>query len=132
MKLTNKTFYLFAARHYDNPSCLSNEEFEEDLLLFKYIKRSFTKYVETGEIKERLILNQLTILYNLFGVGCTQMLFFKVPETQWSVLKPFLETLDYLPEFVYDVRGSTPINTTEIPNDANIKLLLANLTETIK
>jgi len=65
--LNAKNFVLYAAKHYDNPGCESIEEFHDDLNRFKYIKRLFTKYQETGEIKERLVLNHLIALYNLFG-----------------------------------------------------------------
>ena len=78
-KLTDKNFLLFCAAHYDNYQYHSTEEFYEDLNRFKYIKRLFSRYEETGELKERLILNHIIILYNLFGVpATTRLLFFKL------------------------------------------------------
>ena len=63
--LTDENFVLYCAKYYDNPSCQSTEEFLDDLKHIKYIKKLITRYVENGELKERLILNHLTILYNL-------------------------------------------------------------------
>ena len=101
--LNAKNFVLYAAKHYDNPGCESIEEFHDDLNRFKYIKRLFTKYQETGEIKERLVLNHLIALYNLFGaVPTTRMLFFKL-EGNWQLLKPFLVYLGYMPERLYEI-----------------------------
>ena len=101
--LNAKNFVLYAAKHYDNPGCESLEEFYDDLNRFKYIKRLFTKYQETGEIKERLVLNHLIALYNLFGaVPTTRMLFLKL-EGNWELLKPFLIYLGYMPERLYEI-----------------------------
>lgn len=98
--LTEANFMLYAAKHYDNPHCFDISEFNEDLNRFKYIKRLFSRYRDTGELKERLILNHIIILYNLFGVeATTRMLFFKLPE-YYPYLKPFLLMLNYLPKQV--------------------------------
>ena len=65
--LNEDNFLLYAAKHYDNPQCSSTEEFYDDLKKFKYIKRLFNKYAETGELKERLILNHIIVLTNVFS-----------------------------------------------------------------
>jgi len=120
-KIENSNFILFAAHHYDNPQCMDEAEFFDDLKRFKYLKRLFNKYQETGEIKERLVLNHLMILYNLFGsVGATKMLFFKLRD-YLSILKPFLIVLDQLPERVpgIGIRGEIII-TTDITDDQHI------------
>lgn len=119
MHLTNKTFALFAAKYYDNPNCEGVEEFEEDLQRFKYLKRLFTKYLATGEIKERLVLNHIVVLYNLFGIQCTRMLFLKM-DGQWSILVPFLEELGYLPEVICDVGKHRIIEVSHIVPDAEL------------
>ena len=100
---------------------MDEAEFFDDLKRFKYLKRLFNKYQETGEIKERLVLNHLMILYNLFGsVGATKMLFFKLRD-YLSILKPFLIVLDQLPERVpgIGIRGEVII-TTDITDDQHI------------
>ena len=65
--LNEDNFLLYAAKHYDNPQCSSTEEFYDDLKKFKYIKRLFNKYAETGELKERLILNHIRVVTNVFS-----------------------------------------------------------------
>jgi hypothetical protein len=113
--LNAKNFVLYAAKHYDNPSCESIEEFHDDLNRFKYIKRLFTKYQESGEIKEQLVLNHLIALYNLFGaVPTTRMLFLKL-DGSWELLKPFLVYLGYMPERLYEIGEHEVIMDTDIP-----------------
>jgi hypothetical protein len=96
-KLDESNFLLFAAKHYDNPQCHDTTEFYDDLKRFKYIKRLFVKYEDSGELRERLILNHLIILYNVFGEAATRMLFLKL-EGHYSYLKPFIVMLGYMPE----------------------------------
>lgn len=120
-KLDETNFLLYAAKHYDNPSCFDTVEFYEDLSRFKYLKRLLSRYQETGELKERLILNHITVLYNLFGVpAATRMLFFKLKD-YYVELKPFLVFLNYCPERVENIglEGKT-ILTSDIPMDFNI------------
>lgn len=102
-KLDESNFLLYAAKHYDNPSCFDTAEFNEDLNRFKYIKRLFSRYEETGELKERLILNHIIVLYNLFGVpATTRMLFLKL-KGYYHLLIPFLVLLNYCPEKIEDI-----------------------------
>lgn len=99
-KLDETNFLLYAAKHYDNPHCYDTLEFYDDLNRFKYIKRLFNRYEESGELKERLIVNHLTILYNIFGAEpATRMLFLKLRE-HYHFLKPFLVLMGYMPEVV--------------------------------
>lgn len=98
-KIDESNFILFAAQSYDNPQCMDETEFFDDLKRFKYLKRLFNKYKENGELKERLVLNHLTILYNLFDKGATRMLFFKL-RNYLDILIPFLVVLDRLPDRV--------------------------------
>ena len=58
---------MYAIRHYDNPQCEGEKEFEDELKRFKYIKRLLRKYYDTGILKERLLLNHLIVLTNVFG-----------------------------------------------------------------
>jgi len=95
-KIDESNFILYAAQSYDNPQCMDETEFFDDLKRFKYLKRLFNKYKENGELKERLVLNHLTILYNLFEKGATRMLFFKL-RNYLDILIPFLVVLNRLP-----------------------------------
>jgi len=97
--LTEENFILYAAKNYSNPQCLDVEEFYDDLARFKYIKRLLRKYQQSGLIQERLILNHLIILYNVFGIEASnRMVFYKIEKELWPSLKPFLVFLNYLPE----------------------------------
>lgn len=101
--LTDSNFMVYAAKHYNNPHRLDDEEFLEDLSRIKYIKRLFNKYEKTGDLKERLILNHLVILYNVFGISpTTKMLFLKLQGYE-PLLKPFLVKLSTLPDTIRGV-----------------------------
>jgi len=101
-QLDNENFELFAAKYYDNPTCLSTEEFYEDLAKFKYVVRLFRRYRENGKIQERLLLNHLIIIYNVFQIqAATRMLFYRVDKDLWYALKTFLIFLNYLPNNTY-------------------------------
>lgn len=121
--LTEENFVLCAAKWYQNPSCESAEEFYDDLNRFKYIKRLLTRYEETGELKARLVLNHLIVLYNLFGPQCTRMIFLKFGD-RLEYLKPFLEFLNFLPENVQRVGQYERIYTRDIPSHPEIERLL--------
>ena len=97
LPITDDTFLVIAMNHYDNPQCTSLEEFEEDLKRFGYLKRLFGRYTDNNDLKERLILNHLIVLYNLFGVTTTEMLFFKIDRHHWDLLSTFLVFLDKMP-----------------------------------
>lgn len=99
MKLGESTFLLYAAKHYDNPHCSDIAEFEEDLKRFQYLRKLFGRYKQTGELKERLILNHLIILYNCFGTNATNMLFMKLNEYH-EYLKPFVDYLNFMPSYI--------------------------------
>ena len=116
--LTEDNFLLYAAKNYDNPQCSSTEEFYDDLKKFKYIKRLFNKYSDTGELKERLILNHIVVLTNVFGPApAVDLMFFRLEE-YLSYLKPFLILLNMLPETV-NVNGKVYI-TSDINIDSGI------------
>jgi hypothetical protein len=127
-KLDESNFLLYAAKHYDNPSCFDTIEFYEDLNRFKYIKRLFSRYEETGELKERLILNHIIILYNLFGtVAATRMLFLKL-KGHYHLLKPFLVFLEYCPDKVdrIGIEGTNVI-TSDIVMDESVVYALRKI-----
>ena len=97
--LTPETIDIFAKRHYDNPSDVNNEEFEDDIKRFKYLIRLFRQYDASKEFKARLIINHIIILANVFGVdAATTLLFFKIDKQHWSMLKTILIFLNYMPE----------------------------------
>lgn len=100
-ELTDDNYFLFAAKYYDNPQCESEDEFEDDLKRVHYIKKLLNKYVNSGELKTRLILNHLTLLHNVFGIQpAARMLFFKLDEELYPALKTFLVFKYSMPRFV--------------------------------
>lgn len=97
MQLTKNNLILFAAKHYYNPKCIDSEEFFEDLKRFKYIKRLLNRYRDTGVLSERLILNHLIVIFNVFGTDAAlNMLELKIELDHWGVLKPFLLFLNMI------------------------------------
>ena len=103
--LTEDNFLLYAIKAFDSPSCVMSE-FEEELNRIQYIKRLFTKYYNGSELKDRLIINHLMVLYNVFGVeAATRILFYKLEEKDYSVLKTFLVFLNFMPGIVRGIRG---------------------------
>ena len=97
-KLNDNNFLLYAMNNYDNPQCHSISEFEEDIKRFLYLKKLISRYKTTSELRERLILNHIIVLYNVFGESATRMLFFKIDESYWDTLVTFLLYLNRMPE----------------------------------
>ncbi len=118
--LNEKNFLLYAMQHYENPQCVEVEEFNDDLKKIKYIKRLFNQYATEGVLKERLLLNHIIVFYNVFSVeAATRILFYKLEEDVWPMLKTFLFYLNFLPSIIESVNGKT-ILTIEIPMDQGI------------
>lgn len=124
--LNDSNFTLYAAKVYDRPNAVMSE-FEEDINRLLYIKRLLTKYYTSGVLKERLILNHIIVLYNVFGIeAATRLLFFKLDDKDYRVIKPFLIFLKFLPPVVYGISGRD-ILTCEILLDEGSLQCLANL-----
>lgn len=115
-KLTDENFLVFCAKVYDNPSAHSTEEFLEDLSRIRYVKKLLTRYQDTGDLKDRLILNHIITLHNCFGVHLAKILFLKT-EKQYHMIKPFLILLNALPAVIYSVGKYDKVYTDEISLD---------------
>ena len=96
--LNEDNFLLYAMHHYDNPQCHTIQEFEEDMKRFMYLKKLFSRYKLYGELRERLILNHIIVLYNIFGDATTSMLFYKIDKEHWKSLATFLIYIQRMPE----------------------------------
>ncbi len=107
-ELNEDNFQLFAIKYYENPQAVTKEDFDKDLNHFKYIKRLLKRYKRDGELKTHLLLNHFIILYNIFGEATTPMLFYKIEEDLWPVMKTFIMFLGKLPEYpqskIHDVQ----------------------------
>jgi hypothetical protein len=127
LELSEETFSLYAIKFYDNPHCKGMSEFHDDLKRFRYLKRLFRKYKAGKGLKERLVLNHIIILYNLFGVeATTKMLFFKIERKYWSQLKSFLYFLNYIPIGPIIINQEV-IEIYEIEMDQEVLLALSNM-----
>lgn len=103
MILNEDNFLLYAMHSYDNPQCHTIAEFEEDLKRFFYIKKLFSRYKADGVVRERLVLNHIIVLYNVFGDAATPMFFHKINKEDWGVLATYLVYLQRMPEYVGEV-----------------------------
>lgn len=124
--LSNENIMLYAAKAYDKPNCIMSE-FKEDMKRFNYLKRLFQRYRKLGEMRERLIINHLVVLYNVFGPEVTtRLLFFKLNTEDYSALKTYLLFLNYMPNIVRGIKG-TNIHSSDISVDMNIAEVLRGI-----
>ena len=107
-ELNESNYMLFAIKFYNNPQSVTREDFEDDLKRIKYIKRLLKRYKNTGELKVHLILNHLTVLFNVFDEAAVPLLFYNLEKDLWSYIKSFLLFLNRLPEYPH-----TEINDIE-------------------
>ena len=127
-ELTEENFVMYAMKHYDNPACRGMAEFDDDLKKFRYLKRLFRKYTAGKGLKERLIVNHIVVLYNLFGPeAATKMLFFKVEEKYWSQLKTFLVYLSIMPVGFEVSKKGVVVQGFEIPLDEKVSNALREI-----
>ena len=114
-KITNDNVLLFALKHYDNPQCEGEKEFYDDMKRFKYLKRLLKRYETSGSLKERLIINHMIILSNVFGIEPAKvMMLYKIEMKYWPVLKSFLSHLSML----------SPLDLKDIEEDEKVKGIL--------
>jgi len=118
--LNEGTFLMYSMKEYNNIQCVDIEEYYDDLKKIKYIKRLFNIYKKDGQLKERLILNHLITWYNVFPIESgTRILFYKIEEHFWPMLKTFLIFLERMPDKIESIRGKT-ILATDIKLDDGI------------
>jgi hypothetical protein len=124
--LNDDNFMMYAMKCYNTPNCIMSE-FEGDIKRTKYLKRLFRRYKVTKTLKERLILNHIILLNNVFGnEASARILFYRVDERDYDILKTFLLYLNTLPEVIRGVNGKT-IRTTDIPVDLHIAEILRQI-----
>ena len=124
--LSNENVMIYAMKVYDKPNCIMSE-FKEDMKRFNYLKRLFRRYSKVGEMRERLVLNHLVVLYNVFGIeAATRLLFFKMAKSDYSALKTYLLFLSCMPDVVRGIKGQDIISS-EISVDMNIAEILREI-----
>lgn len=124
--LTPENITLYAVKAYDKPNCIMSE-FKEDMKRFNYVKRLLLRYRKFNELRERLVLNHLVVIYNVFGPEpATRILFYRIPKEDWSSLKTYLLFLSYMPDSVGGIKG-TNILSSDISVDMKIADVLREL-----
>jgi hypothetical protein len=124
--LNDENFLLYAIKHYNAPNCIVSE-FQEDLKKIKYLKRLFRRYKSTNILKERLILNHIILLNNVFGPEATpRILFYKIDERDFDILKTFLLYLNIMPDIILNINGND-LHSIDIRIDLRAALILRNI-----
>lgn len=116
-ELNENNYMLFAIKFYDNPQAVTMEDFESDLKRIRYVKRLLKRYKNTGELKTHLILNHLTILFNVFNDAAVPLLFYNLDKDLWPAIKSFLLFLNRFPEY-----PKTQIHDIEQDNECLFQL----------
>ena len=124
VELNESNYLVYAIKHYNSPECSGIEDFEEDVKRLKYLKRLFRRYERTGQLNDRLILNHLIVLYNVFDKHATPLLFYKIDRQHWSILKTFLVFLNRMPLESIITGG---VRGDDIPLDFKIINILRNI-----
>jgi hypothetical protein len=95
---------------------------------FNYLKRLFRRYRKHNELRERLVLNHLVVLNNVFGPEVmTRLLFYEMAESDYPQLKTYLLFLSCMPEIVRGIKGKDIISS-----DIEVDMEIANILRTIK
>ena len=124
--LNDENFMIYAMKCYASPNCIMSE-FEGDIKRTKYLKRLFRRYKVTKALKERLIINHIILLNNVFGPEPTaRILFYRIDERDYDILKTFLLYLNTMPDIIRGINGKT-IHTAEIPVDMDIAEILRRI-----
>ena len=124
--LNDDNFLIYAVKCYGAPHCIMSE-FESDIKRTKYLKRLFRRYKITKSLKERLILNHIILLNNVFGPEATaRILFYKIDERDYDILKTFLSYLNIMPDMIYGIKGKN-ISVAEVPIDVNVAEILRQI-----
>ena len=124
--LNNDNVTIYAVKAYDRPNCIMSE-FKDDMKRFNYLKRLFKRYRKLDELRERLVLNHLVVLYNVFGPeAATRLLFYKMSKDDYSALKTYLVFLSVMPDRVRGIKGQDIISS-EISVDFKIAVVLRDI-----
>ena len=124
--LNDENFMIYAVKCYSAPNCIMSE-FEGDIKRTKYLKRLFRRYKTSKSLKERLILNHIILLNNVFGPESTaRILFYRIDERDYDILKTFLMYLNIMPDFVKGIRSKN-IYSADIPVDMNVVEILGQI-----
>jgi hypothetical protein len=91
MILSNETFVLYAAKHYDNENCFTESEFYSDLKKIGTIKRMISWLNNGDNINLHLLINNIVLFYNVFEHhAASSLLEFKMDESHWLKINAIL------------------------------------------
>lgn len=125
-ELNNDNVTIYAVKAYDRPNCVMSE-FKDDMKRFNYLKRLFKRYRKLDELRERLVLNHLVVLYNVFGPEvATRLLFYKMSKDDYPALKTYLVFLSVMPDKIRGIKGQDIISS-DIPIDMKIADILRDI-----
>jgi len=124
--LNNDNVLMFAVKAYDSPNCVMSE-YKDDMKRFNYLKRLFKRYRKVNELRERLVLNHIVVLCNVFGPeAATRLLFYKMARDDYPALKTYLVFLSVMPERIKGIKG-VDIVSSDIPVDMKIADILREI-----
>jgi hypothetical protein len=124
--LTSENILLYTVKAYEKPNCIMSE-FKQDVKRFNYLKRLFLRYRKYGELRERLVINHLVVIYNVFGVEvATRILFYKIHKDDYPALKTYLLFLNYMPEIIRGIKDED-IFSSDIAVDMKIAEVLRQI-----
>jgi hypothetical protein len=124
--LTSENILLYTVKAYEKPNCIMSE-FKQDVKRFNYLKRLFLRYRKYDELRERLVINHLVVIYNVFGVEvATRILFYKIHKDDYSALKTYLLFLNYMPEIIRGIKDED-IFSSDIAVDMKIAEVLRQI-----
>ena len=125
--LTEDNVMLYAIKAYDKPNCIMSE-FSEDMKRFNYLKRLFRRYRKHNEMRERLVLNHLVVLNNVFGVEVTtRLLFYEMSPNDYPQLKTYLLFLSCMPDVIVGIKGKSILSSS-----IEVNMEIANVLRTLK
>ena len=125
--LTEDNVMLYAIKAYDKPNCIMSE-FSEDMKRFNYLKRLFRRYRKHNEMRERLVLNHLVVLNNVFGVEVTtRLLFYEMSQNDYPQLKTYLLFLSCMPDVIVGIKGKNILSPS-----IEVDMEIANVLRTLK
>jgi hypothetical protein len=125
--LTDDNVMLYAIKAYDKPNCIMSE-FSEDMKRFNYLKRLFRRYRKHNEMRERLVLNHLVVLNNVFGVEVTtRLLFYEMSPNDYPQLKTYLLFLSCMPDVIVGIKGNNILSSS-----IEVNMEIANVLRTLK
>ena len=124
--LNEGNFLMYSMKEYNNNQCIDVEEFYDDLKKIKYIKRLFNIYKNTGQLKERLLLNHFIIFFNVFPIEAgVRVLFYKIEQHFWPMVKTILVYLDRMPDKIESIRGQVILSSDIDLDEGIVKRLRA-------